>query len=539
MLSLMTLLTQLHCSNQNNKVKMKSLKRYIFEASAAGKNTHMTHIEDLVLYGGADGVQQAISSLKSLTASMSGGESSSSVTVKWDGAPAVFAGQHPETGKFFVAKKGIFNKDPKVYTSVEEVKADTSGDLQAKMIVAFNELQKLGIKGIIQGDMMFTHDDLKTETIDGKKYVTFHPNTIVYAVPVESAEDILKAKIGVVFHTQYTGKTFDSLKATYKVDTSSFKKIPSVWWRTADLKNVSKQASLSVADTKKLQSYIASAEQTFKKIKPTALAAIYGDPDLAQKLEQFNNTFVRKGETLPSSDKMVAALIKWMSDRFEKDIESKKSDKGKEQARDKMQKAMSFFSDDNRKNLQLIYDLQSALVNAKKMVIAQLDRIAELSTFVKTKDGFKVTGQEGYVAISTDLGSQSAVKLVDRLEFSKNNFSSEILKGWQRNEVSEEIDFKDMQRIDPTGGSWNDSSGYIAKKYRDRRISSSVMGEEEKELEEDIGFIVKYAVGRTSKIYQQEFDNIEDAKEFLDSVKKKGMNGIISTVKSLNKSSTK
>jgi hypothetical protein len=108
-----------------------------------------------------------------------------------------------------------------------------------------------------------------------------------------------------------------------------------------------------------------------------------------------------------------------------------------------------------------------------------------------------------------------------------------------RNEVSEEIDFKDMQRIDPTGGSWNDSSGYIAKKYRDRRISSSVMGEEEKELEEDIGFIVKYAVGRTSKIYQQEFDNIEDAKEFLDSVKKKGMNGIISTVKSLNKSSTK
>ena len=518
---------------------MKNFKRYIFEASAAGKNTHMTHIEDLVLYGGADGVQQAISSLKSLTASMSGGDSSISVTVKWDGAPAVFVGEHPETGKFFVAKKGIFNKDPKVYTSVEEVKADTSGDLQAKMIVAFNELKKLGIKGIIQGDMMFTHDDLKTETIDGKKYVTFHPNTIVYAVPVESAKEILDAKIGVVFHTQYSGKTFDTLKASYKIDTSSFKKVPSVWWRTADLKNVSKQASLSVADSKKLKDYITGAEQIFKKIKPTALASIYGDPDLAQNLEQFNNTFVRKGETLPSSDKMVAGLIKWMSDRFEKDIESKKSDKGKEIAREKMQKAMSFFSADNRKNLQLIYDLQSALVNAKKMVIAQLDRISELSTFVKTNDGFKVTGQEGYVAISTDLGGQSAVKLVDRLEFSKNNFSSEILNGWQRNEVSEEVDFGDMQRVDPTGGSWNDKSGYLAKKYRDRRISSGVMGEEEKELEEELGFIVKYAASRTSKIYQQEFDNMEDAKEFLDSVKKKGMNGIISTVKSMPKYSRK
>ena len=510
------------------KNNIKTFKKYIFEASVAGKNTHMTHVEDLVLYGGAKGVEQAIASLRSLRNSLSGGESSSNVTVKWDGAPAVFAGQHPETGKFFVAKKGIFNKEPKVYTTVEEVKADTSGDLQAKMIVAFNELQKLGIKGIIQGDMMFTQDDLKTEIIDGKKYVTFHPNTIVYAVPIESAEDILKAKIGVVFHTQYTGKSFETLKASFNINTSSFKKIPSVWWRTADLKNVSKQASLSVADSKKLKDYIDSAEAIFKKIKPTALASIYDDPDLAQKLEQYNNTFVRKGESLPSSDKMVKGLIDWMTARFEKDIESKKSEAGKNAAREKMKKAMDFFSDDNRKNLQLIYELQFAIVNAKKMVIAQLDRISELSTFVKTKDGFKVTGQEGYVAISTDLGNQSAVKLVDRLEFSKNNFSSEILKGWQRNEVSEEIDFADMQLIDPTGGSWDDKSGYIARKYRQRRVNSMVMGE-------DISFIVKYSASRTSKIYQQEFDNMEDAKEFLKSIKAKGMNGIISTTKTVAK----
>jgi hypothetical protein len=164
------------------------------------------------------------------------------------------------------------------------------------------------------------------------------------------------------------------------------------------------------------------------------------------------------------------------------------------------------------------------------MIIAQLDRISELSTFVKTKDGFKVTGQEGYVAISTDLGNQSAVKLVDRLEFSKNNFSSEILKGFDKRTTvaTEEIDFADMQLIDPTGGSWNDKSGYIARKYRQRHISSSVMGE-------DIAFIVKYSAGRTSKIYQQQFDNIEDAKEFLQSIKAKGMNGIISTTKTVAK----
>lgn len=518
---------------------MKSFKKHITE----GKG-HLTHVEDLVLYGGAEGVQQAINTLKKVGLSLSNGDSKSPVSLKFDGAPAVIFGEHPENGKFFVAKKSIFNKNPKVYTSVEEVKADTNGDLQSKMIASFLHLQKLDVKGIVQGDLLFTPGDLKKETIDGKKYVTFHPNTIVYAVPEESAAELLRAKIGIVIHTSYKGKSFETLKPEFnKVDSSRFKSTPDVWWRTAEIKNVSKQTNFSVADQRKLDLYLQQAETIFKKIKPTVLSSIYNDPSLAQTLETYSNSFVRKGETLPSSDKMVAGLIKWMSDRFEKDIASKKSDNGKEAAREKMQKAMSFFSADNRKNLQLIYELQSALVNAKKMVIAQLDRISELSTFVKTKDGFKVTGQEGYVAVSTDFGDESAVKLVDRLEFSKNNFGGggTILRGWEKETVNEgeDYNFTDMQLVDPTGGSWNDKSGLLAKKYRQRRMSSMVMGEEEKELDEEVEFIVKYAVNRTSKIYQQKFDNMKDAKDFLNSIKKKGMNGIISTTKTVPKYSRK
>lgn len=108
-----------------------------------------------------------------------------------------------------------------------------------------------------------------------------------------------------------------------------------------------------------------------------------------------------------------------------------------------------------------------------------------------------------------------------------------------RNEVSEEIDFADMQLVDPTGGSWNDKSGLIAKKYRQRRMSSMVMGEEEKELDEDNSYIVKYSMSKTSKIYQQEFNNANDAKQFLADIKKKGMNGIISTEKTVPKYSRK
>ena len=52
-----------------------------------------------------------------------------------------------------------------------------------------------------------------------------------------------------------------------------------------------------------------------------------------------------------------------------------------------------------------------------------------IRTFLKTKDGWKVTGQEGFVAI--DRTGTQAVKLVDRLDFSYANFNSDIIKGWQ------------------------------------------------------------------------------------------------------------
>ena len=111
--------------------------------------------------------------------------SSVNMTVKWDGAPAIFAGIDPEDGKFFVAKKSVFNVNPKLYKSEDEINADLSGQLNSKFKVALAEFSKLGITGVLQGDLMFT-DDVTKETIDGKSYHTFQPNTIVYAVDVNS-----------------------------------------------------------------------------------------------------------------------------------------------------------------------------------------------------------------------------------------------------------------------------------------------------------------------------------------------------------------
>lgn len=412
---------------------MKTFKEFITEAAAAGKNTHMTHIEDRVIYGGVKGAREAIFALRAMRDMLAGQSSSSyDVTVKWDGAPAVFAGIDPSDGQFFVAKKGIFNKNPKVYKSDADVRADTSGDLADKLIVAYNELKKLGIKDVIQGDIMFTDSDLSKETIDGESYYTFQPNTIVYAVPVKSelGKQISKAKLGVVFHTTYEGDSFENMKAKFKVDLAKLKSTPTVWYQDADYKDVSGLASFTASDTQEVNNALSKAGKIFQQISGSTLREIENNPALAQKFETFNNTLVRKGERITSPTKHVNDMLSWFKNKFDKEREQRKSPKGKESIDKKEKELMRFFSPKNRKNLELVFELQNAIVDAKLIIINKLDKVKQLKTFVRTKKGFKVTGSEGFVAI--DKTSNGAVKLVDRLEFSMNNFSADVIKGWER-----------------------------------------------------------------------------------------------------------
>lgn len=191
------------------------------EFIAEDRNLHMTHLTDAVINGGVKGTRQAINYLRALR-DMLGGDTQAAinVSVKWDGAPSVFAGIDPTDGKFFIAKKSIFNKNPKVYKTTADIDADTSGDLNAKLKLGLAEFSKLGIKGVIQGDFLFSSDDVKTEIIDGEEYVTFHPNTISYAVPADSelAKTILASKLGVVWHTVYSGDSFENMKASFGED---------------------------------------------------------------------------------------------------------------------------------------------------------------------------------------------------------------------------------------------------------------------------------------------------------------------------------
>ena len=394
------------------------------------KNTHMPHIEDRVLYRGVNGTRQSINALRSLR-DMLAGSHSGQVSVKWDGAPAIFAGIDPRDGQFFVAKKGIFNKNPKVYKTPAEVDADTSGDLASKLKQALKYLPELGIKGVVQGDFLFSKYDLSTEKIDGQKYLTFHPNTIVYAVPANTAaaKQIKQAQIGVVWHTTYRGSSFESMSASYGVDVSKFRVSKNVWSQDAMLRDLT-NATMSAADTKAVTAHLSNAGKLFNKVSSGTLQTLEANRELAQTIEQFNNTFVRKGEVVTNTTRHVNNLIRWITNKHKKEINALKTPQGRARRQSKLDEVLSFFSPQNKVSLKYIFDLQKELVLAKLKLINTLNRLQTIDTFVKTKNGFKVTGAEGFVAIDKIGGD--AVKIVDRMEFSHNNFSPDILKGWDK-----------------------------------------------------------------------------------------------------------
>lgn len=409
---------------------MISLKQFIAEE----KNTHMTHIEELIFLGGVDGTREAINFLRDLRDMLKGNSTKAvDITVKWDGAPAIFAGIDPADKKFFVAKKGLFAKTPKMYKTNADIDNELSGDLAKKFKVALAEFSKLGIRsGVYQGDLMFTKGDVKVETVDGQKYYTFQPNTIVYAVPVSSklGRQIAKAKIGIVWHTTYTGSTIQNMKASFgKGIVNKFKKSSGIWMDDATYRDISGKALFTPKESAAFDGLLSQAGKLFRKVDGDAFRTIQNDDEMRQKVMTFVNTYVRSGSNFPASGEMATALVQYLNEWYQKEIDKKKSEKGKESwkaKRDEMVEKVIM----NKDQLVAMFDLMKVLVEAKGMVIAQFDKTQEVDTLLRTAKGFEVTRQEGFVAIDKLKGG--AVKLVDRLEFSRANFSPEIIKGWQK-----------------------------------------------------------------------------------------------------------
>jgi hypothetical protein len=277
---------------------------------------------------------------------------------------------------------------------------------------------------------MYTQSDLKKETIDGNKYITFHPNTILYAVPENSARDIKRAKVGIVFHTTYTGNSFETMKASFgKNITNKFKTTPDVWAQDALYKDVSGNATFTDKETKEVTALLSKAGKLFNTMHKEVLNDINENPELLLRVKTFNNTLIRAGRR-PSVSVTVNSLVNYIHQYYKKEADKRKTDAGKGAQQQKAADVLKYFSKHPKSHIQSVYELMYLLVDAKQIIINKMNSTSSIGTFVRTRNGFKVTNQEGYVAI--DALSGGAVKLVDRMEFSRMNFNDDVIKGWQK-----------------------------------------------------------------------------------------------------------
>jgi len=402
---------------------MIRFQEYLTEAA---KNLHLEHIEDEILNNGITGGRAAINFIQSLRDMLAGtAKTSVNVSTKWDGAPAIFAGTDPSDGQFFVAKKSVFNKNPILYKKESDI--DVTGDLGAKFKVALKEFSKLDIKGVLQGDLLYT--SLDSGIAD---HWTFQPNTIMYAVPKDSdiGKKIAKSKIGIVWHTTYSGNTLEDMTASFGVD-QPLKRVSTVWHTDASYKDVSGSAKMTTAETTKVTGDLSEAGSTFRKINSKKMGEwnpLQNTLPASAQWKTYQNSLIKNQTKFRGGRNQVADYFKFVHEAFLKITATKKTEKTKNEW---MKRKEMYFKElrNHTRNMVAVTEFMGHIVNAKMKIIDKLNSIKQLgiSTFVKTADGFKVTTPEGYVVADS---TQKAVKLVDRLEFSFNNFTAQ--KNWDK-----------------------------------------------------------------------------------------------------------
>ena len=389
------------------------------------KNTHLEHLEDDIINRGAEGGENAINFLKSVRDMLSGSGKSANMTVKWDGAPAIICGINPENGKFFVGTKSVFNVKPKINYTSRDIARNHGGVVAEKLNVCLANLSRLRIKGILQGDLLFTND-LKAINIDGEKMISFTPNTITYAVPQNSdlGRKILKARMGIVFHTQYTGKSMDKLSASFGTVTGSSNR--NVFLASAGYKSTA--VMFDKQGLNKFDAQIRMAEGSLRRAKPILdlmSKNISDETSVGYRLKTYFNYYIKNSNSNMDKVKVMQQQFRdYYENYINMEIDARKTPRGKEKFI-RAKKDNIRFIDRNRSALYFAIASHITLANAKNTLLQKMSQIQSIGNFLRTSTGYRVTAPEGYVAVDSVAG---AIKLVDRLEFSRQNFT--MPKGW-------------------------------------------------------------------------------------------------------------
>jgi len=394
------------------------------------KNTHLEHLEDDIINNGYSGAENAIRFLKSLRDMLTTGKGGSNVkvTTKWDGAPAIICGTDPELDLFFVGTKSVFAKnDPKVCYSDADI--DTFyGDhpIRDKLKLCLKMLSTLPIKGVLQGDLLFTGTPPLT-TMGGKRCYKFKPNTITYCVEADTkmGKIVSDADLGIVFHTYYTGSSIESMSAGFGVDVSKLQGNPKVAVFSSTFSNVNGKANLSSTELNKINNTISVAERNLATGKDflNTIAAEKGTVSTPAIFKIYFNQVIKSGKIPSSSTGMAKEFTEFVMYRYNEEIKKKKTPKSQKDWTDKKDQSLKYLNTNKTKMYAALSGFMN-LIQAKIQIINKLSKIEGIGTFLEDENGYKVTSPEGFVAIQDG----AALKLVDRLEFSRANFT--VAKDW-------------------------------------------------------------------------------------------------------------
>ena len=388
------------------------------------KRTHLEHIEDIVITDGYEGGKAVVEYFRGLLLTLKGSSSEAmSVSVKWDGAPAVVCGTNPDNGKFFVGTKSVFAQNAKVnYTKKDIANNHGTDDLGQKLLKCLVHLKKLNIEGVVQGDLLYTDEDITRKNIGGKPHLTFTPNTITYAVPegTDLAKQIDRAKIGIIFHTTYNGETLADMSASGGADVSSFAKSNDVFFDNATYKDVSGSAKFTDEETKKFYNGIEKLENLLNNV-PRNLSSVLGqNQDFVPMFQMYINAMVKQGELPNNVNQFLLGFKKFYAERMKQQMAGLKAQKALQLRQDKM-KQMPQFLASARAPLQAMLTFYKAVQTMKAFVLKKMNQAMAIGSFSQTDSGLEVTEPEGFVAVDK---SGNAVKLVDRLGFSRRNLTA-------------------------------------------------------------------------------------------------------------------
>ena len=389
---------------------------------------HLEHLEDEMLNYGIAGCMAAVSFLEELKKMLGHQESSGFMQTKWDGAPSVICGTDPELGFFFVGTKSVFNKtEPKICYSEEDVDEYYSGDLAEKLKFSYRYFSQLNIDGVIQGDLLFT-SDLKRETINGEQLLTFRPNTITYGIPVnhDIGKKAIRAKIGVVFHTHYTGDVLAEMQARAGANVKG----------SDDALVVQNDTPMDRVGFSRAE--MGKFDRSIQKIE--RMCQICGDFldelvdaqgktgdakfHISSFLKPFFNDQIKNARNITNIDEALYDLANFYHAKTSKELAKIKTAANLTKKRNLVYQSENYLVD-NVYKFKAMIALYKELQIVKQMVIDKLDHLEEFRTFVQTEKGYKVTTPEGYVLHKDG----SMIKFVNRLEFAYNNFT--LQKQWR------------------------------------------------------------------------------------------------------------